>query len=281
MFTAKDALYQAMAYTDKKVKGGGGGIIPVPLTITENGTYTAQVGQAYNPVTVNVPTYDNNSLLYITAVYPEDYNYDIVLTKDTVSSEDVYNLALILSSAYNLTIASRHIENSAFDDKEITNNLIFTDSIDAVVGFSQCTIFGDVIFNSGVTVIGENAFYSSNLGNTSLVLPEGVTTIMDGAFSLCTLGYNSESEYHDYDGTIILPSTLESIGSSAFQISSYLNTVNLIIHAVTPPSLYSSDSISLPEGGKIYVPAESVDAYKSAEHWSELADIIEAIPTES
>lgn len=47
--------------------GGGGGSVTVePLSVTENGTYTAQSGKAYSPVTVAVPipTYpiaENNS----------------------------------------------------------------------------------------------------------------------------------------------------------------------------------------------------------------------------
>lgn len=34
---------------------GGGGVTIEPLSVTENGTYTAPSGQAYTPVTVNVP----------------------------------------------------------------------------------------------------------------------------------------------------------------------------------------------------------------------------------
>ncbi len=41
-----------------KHQGGGGesGITVTPLTVTENGTYTSAAGQAYSPVTVNVPS---------------------------------------------------------------------------------------------------------------------------------------------------------------------------------------------------------------------------------
>lgn len=36
--------------------GQGGGVTTQPLSVTENGTYTAPSGTAYTPVTVNVPT---------------------------------------------------------------------------------------------------------------------------------------------------------------------------------------------------------------------------------
>lgn len=38
----------------KKAGGGGGGVTVEPLTVTENGTYTAPSGKAYSPVTVGV-----------------------------------------------------------------------------------------------------------------------------------------------------------------------------------------------------------------------------------
>jgi len=38
-----------------KAGGGGGGVTVEPLTVTENGTYTAPSGKAYTPVTVAVP----------------------------------------------------------------------------------------------------------------------------------------------------------------------------------------------------------------------------------
>lgn len=46
-------LYDILAA--KALNGGGGGAEVVPLSVTENGEYTAPEGTAYNPVTVNVP----------------------------------------------------------------------------------------------------------------------------------------------------------------------------------------------------------------------------------
>ena len=37
-----------------KMQGGGGGATVEPLSVTENGTYTAPTGKAYSPVTVNI-----------------------------------------------------------------------------------------------------------------------------------------------------------------------------------------------------------------------------------
>ena len=42
-------------YPESTGEGGGSDVSIVPLTITENGEYTATEGEAYNPVTANVP----------------------------------------------------------------------------------------------------------------------------------------------------------------------------------------------------------------------------------
>lgn len=66
----------------------------------------------------------------------------------------------------------------------------------------------------------------------------------------------------------ILPDTITSIGSYAFQNLS----ASLTIYATTPPTL-GSDNFTL--NCTIYVPSESVDAYKSA--WSAHASKIQPI----
>lgn len=47
--TRKEMFLEAAA------QGGGGGVTVEPLSVTENGTYTAPSGKAYSPVTVAVP----------------------------------------------------------------------------------------------------------------------------------------------------------------------------------------------------------------------------------
>lgn len=51
---AKDALLAASGLLGGNSGGGGGGVTVTPLSITENGTYTAPSGTAYSPVTVAV-----------------------------------------------------------------------------------------------------------------------------------------------------------------------------------------------------------------------------------
>ena len=58
-----------------------------------------------------------------------------------------------------------------------------------------------------------------------------------------------------------------------FQPTAIVRT--MIIRATVPPTVLGTKTISGLEA--IYVPAESVDLYKSAEGWSQYADLIQPI----
>ena len=51
----------------KQAGGGGGGVTVEPLSVTENGTYTAPSGKAYSPVMVEVPTETKFTMTYTAA----------------------------------------------------------------------------------------------------------------------------------------------------------------------------------------------------------------------
>lgn len=118
---------------------------------------------------------------------------------------------------------------------------------------------------TGVTSAREYAFsYLSKL--TSCELPEGLTIINESAF------YNCRNMT-----TIILPSTTSRIFPGAF--GSCYSLASFTCKAVTPPVLVSSGSLSgIPSTCIFYVPAGSVNTYKSASNWSARADHIQAIP---
>jgi hypothetical protein len=79
--------------------------------------------------------------------------------------------------------------------------------------------------------------------------------------------------------SVEIPSTITNIGSAAFFSCSNLTTVTLL--STTPPVL-GGDNVFDPYSElsvlKIYVPAESVQAYKTAQYWTEYANSIYAIP---
>ena len=70
-----------------------------------------------------------------------------------------------------------------------------------------------------------------------------------------------------------LPSTVTSIGKSAFNNDTALKTV--ICRSTTPPTLKATAFVSTVEN--IYVPDANVNAYKAATNWSTYADKIKGI----
>lgn len=145
-------------------------------------------------------------------------------------------------------------------------NISFGRTVFAGVGVTSVGVIGsgaDVELSSLQTSLPQN-FLGDCPSLISVELPEGITTLGEGAFH--TGGVQ----------TVILPSTLQSTGWGVFTRSNNLRT--LTCKAVTPPSIGSSwlETRSLQA---IYVPAESVEAYKTAQYWSSWASYIQAIPT--
>ena len=111
----------------------------------------------------------------------------------------------------------------------------------------------------GVETIGTAAFQNCS-ALISITLPNAVTTITSNAFN--SSGITS----------ITIPSPVTSIGSNAFYNCTYLGYV--VIQATTPPTLGNGNVFSRTNNCPIYVPDESVEAYKAAANWSSLASRI-------
>ncbi len=157
--------------------------------------------------------------------------------------------------------------------------------------FNRCTNLTTVTFPSNLTNISNSAFYNCfNLVLTSL--PDTITTISNNAFSNCskiaittlpsaltTIGSFSFQNCTSLT-VITIPAGVTTINNNAFSGDTKLTSVTIL--ATTPPALNVGGMSVFPysnTGFKIYVPAASLDTYKSATNWSELASYMEAIPT--
>ncbi len=129
-----------------------------------------------------------------------------------------------------------------------------------------CAIAGgtvtDLVVPESVTKISPYIAYMNKL-LTSVVVPDSVTTIGFTAFSYC-----------DKLKSVTIGRGIVDLGESNFRICSLLAEINCM--ATTPPDLGSKYSFEKTndEPYTIYVPMESVDAYKTAEYWSLHADHI-------
>jgi len=126
--------------------------------------------------------------------------------------------------------------------------------------------FATKIYIGANTVIAQYALQDSRSLEIISVY-SGITSIGERAFYNC---YNIDE--------IILPSTITSIGDYAFNTGDYA-PFTLKIYATTPPPIASNVFNSTAKNylTKIYVPAASLDAYKTATNWSVYANYMEAI----
>lgn len=123
-------------------------------------------------------------------------------------------------------------------------------------------MFGDLVFPSLDTV--GSIFGSSNAVRSVDMSQSNITTVT------ATFSYNNNIKI------LKLPATLTSLPALAVRFGSALG--ELWVYAVEPPSIESTTFTAAPV--KIFVPANSVAAYKAATNWSAWADKIEAIPEE-
>ena len=99
---------------------------------------------------------------------------------------------------------------------------------------------------------------------TSVTIPNSVTSIRAFAFENCS-GLTS----------ITISNSVTSIGNYAFNGCSGITSI--ICEATTPPTCSNSSYENVNKSIPLYVPANSIDAYKKASVWKEFTNI-QAIP---
>ena len=154
------------------------------------------------------------------------------------------------------------IESQTFDTCSSLTNITIPNSVTRIdfAAFRDCSGLTNVTLGSGLTNVGEAAFdRCSRL--TSVTIPDSVTSIGQFAFYKCTS----------------LTSLTIGIGIREISYAGFQNCPSLTsitINRTTPPSIYNKNVFYNTNNCPIYVPAESVDAYKSAGGWSNLSDRI-------
>ena len=121
--------------------------------------------------------------------------------------------------------------------------------------FAKSYYLNEVTFSKGLKEIGKEAFYSC-LGLNSVDIPEGVTSVADKAFAWCGAYKTFGSSYSCSNfRKVTLPSTLSTIGASAFSNCQVLQSINIPeniteIQDSTFGYCYQLSSIIIPKGIK-------------------------------
>lgn len=148
---------------------------------------------------------------------------------------------------------------------------------------SNCSSLVNIAIPNSVVVIEHQAF-SNCVSLTEVNIPEGVTDIANYTFSGCSnlakviipnsvIGIGSFSFYGCRSLTeVTIPDGVMSIGITAFNACS--NLQKIFCKPTNPPVCGDDIFGGIHSSAQIYVSASSVNAYKSAEYWSDYADQI-------
>ena len=122
--------------------------------------------------------------------------------------------------------------------------------------FGDCSSLTSVTIGDGVTTIGVSAFGDCS-SLISVTIGNSVTTIGGYAFYGCRSLTS-----------VTIPNSVRTIGKKAF--SGCKNVKQITSEAVTPPNcaLYAFEWVNTDEC-KLFVPKNSIDAYKKADGWKE------------
>lgn len=131
--------------------------------------------------------------------------------------------------------------------------------------FALCDRLSTVVFESPsqVSTIGDYAFYHTNL--TNVIIPNSVTSIAQFAFGATPLA------------SVTIGNGVTFIGKNAFDYCYDLRSITCL--AGTPPEVedlncfFSTDPFNCYELATLYVPKESLQAFKIAPIWSNFVNI--------
>lgn len=176
------------------------------------------------------------------------------------------------------------IGDYAFMGCESLASIVIPNSVTYIgdYAFMGCESLASIAIPCSVTDIGRYAFCEcSNLA--SVVIPNSVAGIGDAAFARCTrlasiVIPNSITSIEAYTFqtctglvSVDIPYSVTSIGKSAFSGCNSLK--KLVCHATTPPVFddeFWGAFVGVDKNEcTLYVPQESLDAYKSAAQWKE------------
>lgn len=156
--------------------------------------------------------------------------------------------------------------------------------------FQNCSNLTSFVIPNTITSYGLGNMAFRNCSSlTSITIPKQIKTIDNATFANCTslttVIFENGSELEQLNGGVFngcsslqhleFPSTLNLLWNAEF--SGCTSLENITFHSVVPPTLKDGTIITSSQTFTIYVPSESVNAYKTAERWSVAASRIQAI----
>ena len=182
----------------------------------------------------------------------------------------------------------KRINQGTFWNCSSLNNLVIPEGVTHIdySGIRHCTSLTDITLPNSLVEIGSFAFYDSD-GLKQISIPQNVTKIGEYAFYDCNnllevvtggnLSYVDKGAFQWCNKLqrVTVGENVKEIGEYALADCSGLREV--MVFAKTPPTLSWTTCYGASEDFAIYVPPESLEAYKNAEVWSYKAAYIHAL----
>ena len=240
----------------------------------------------------------------------ECYSLTSINIPASVSSIGTYAFDSCRSlTSINLPANVSSIRNYAFQYCSSLTSIVIPESVSSIgsYAFPYCSSLTSIVIPESVSSIGDYAF-DSCYSLTSIVIPESVSSIGECAFlgcysltsinlpaSVSSMESNVFQACHSLTSinlpanlssiksytfrncfsltSIVIPESVSSIGSRAFE--GCYSILKYVFNRTTPPTLANKDAFgNINSIAKIYVPDESVEAYKNATNWVTYADYI-------
>ena len=288
-FTAENLKYKVTDAATHTVELTGyksalAGEVNIPATVT-NG------GKTYSVTSIgNEAFYLCNALTEVTisdgviSIGQYAFSFCTALTKVTIPN----SVTTIVHHAFQNCEALTEIifgnglttiEESAFYSCSSLQQVTIPASVTSI----DYNVFGNCHALTQINVESDNTSYCSENGvlfshdktrlvqypagkpETSYIIPEGVATITNGAFESCKKLM-----------TVSIPSIMTTIERRAFLYCSSLSEMTVL--ATTPPTVGTDAFLNVNRTIPVYVPAESLAAYKAADGWKEFTNL-QAIST--
>ena len=167
------------------------------------------------------------------------------------------NMPGVVSIDYYYTTGMWSYDDGAFSGCMSLTEITLPENLTSIgnYAFDKCRNLKKIVLPAGVVSIGKGAFqYCTSL--TEITLPAGLTSIDD-----------APSYWNDYTGAFWYCAALETVTCKAETPPSLITDIVAYRH----PFEFTSANM------EIFVPAESLDAYKNAEGWSYYAGKIKPI----
>ena len=267
-FMVDGICYNILSEDDRTVEVaespyGYSGEVVIPAEVTYDGR-TYQVTTIGDYAFNDCDALTSVSMPEVTTISEWAFRYcsaliSVSMPKAIMIGEGAFNFCSALTSVSMPEVTT--IGNSAFSGCfDLTS--IEMPSVKTIgdYAFNYCFALTSVSMPS-VTTIGDYAFYYCS-ALTSVSMPS-VTTIGDESFYYCNALTSLD-----------IPASVTTIGKYAFSGCSSLTSV--YCHWGKPLECNPGFSDKVYENAILYVPRETVDAYRSVKPWSDFANIVEA-----